>query len=112
MPYVQVYSATKVFCDFMTEGLNYELKEFGVDVCGIRSFGIDNSPSLLTVTPQQCIKESLSKCTSGLHFGAFKHELLGTLITNILDMIPYEGRMFMTADLGKKLVEDKKGIKI
>jgi short-subunit dehydrogenase len=35
-----MYSATKVYCDFLTEGLNYELKEFGVDVLGIRSFGL------------------------------------------------------------------------
>ena len=53
MPYVQVYSATKVFCDFMTEGLNYELKEFGVDVMGIRSFGITaNQDYWMNVTHQ------------------------------------------------------------
>ena len=40
MPYIQTYSATKVYCDFLTEGLNYELKKFGVDVLGIRSFGL------------------------------------------------------------------------
>jgi short-subunit dehydrogenase len=51
MPYVQVYSATKIFCDFMTEGLNYELKEFGVDVMGIRSFGIsEKQQSWMNVT--------------------------------------------------------------
>ena len=40
MPYLQTYSGTKIFCDFLSEGLNYELKEFGVDVLGIRTFGL------------------------------------------------------------------------
>ena len=35
----------------MTEGLNYELKEFGVDVMGIRSFGIsEKQQSWMNVT--------------------------------------------------------------
>lgn len=40
MPYVQMYTATKIFADHMTVGLGYELADMGVDVMGIRSFGL------------------------------------------------------------------------
>ena len=40
MPYVQMFSASKVYCDFITEGLNFELQELGINVLGIRSFGL------------------------------------------------------------------------
>lgn len=40
MPYIQMYSATKVFQDFLNEGWNYEFQEFGIDVLGIKSFGL------------------------------------------------------------------------
>jgi uncharacterized membrane protein len=66
----------------------------------------------LSVTPEQCIKESLNKCTSGLIFGALPHEILGTLLNNVMDLMPYESRMLMTSDMGKKILEDKKGLKI
>ena len=66
----------------------------------------------MSVTPEQCIKESLEKCTSGLIFGALPHEILGTLLTNVMDMMPYEARMLMTSDMGKKILEDKRGMKI
>ena len=90
MPYVQMFSATKVFCDFITEGLNFELKEFGVDVLGIRSFGLFDElhnkqaqsfyKRFFNVTQKECIQQSLNKCTSGLIFGAWQHEVIGVLI--------------------------------
>jgi len=38
--YGQVYSATKLFTDFVSHGLKYELTEFGVDVCAWRAAGV------------------------------------------------------------------------
>ena len=119
MPYVQLYAATKMYCDFITEGLIYELKEFGIDVMGIRSFGIaddDYVPTsmykkLMNVKARDCIEASLGKCTSGLDFGALQHEVLGTLMTNIMDMLPLESRQFITEKMGRKTIEDKKGVK-
>ena len=58
------------------------------------------------------MRESLRKCKSGLHFGAIQHEMIGTILTCVVDMIPFETRMIMTAQMGRKLVEDLKGIKL
>ena len=35
-----MYSATKIFCEYMTQGLKQELKDNNIDVLGIRSFGL------------------------------------------------------------------------
>lgn len=66
----------------------------------------------MNVSPEQCINASLSKCTSGLHFGALQHEVVGTMLTCVLDLIPFESRMLLTAQMGRKQVEDSKGIKL
>jgi len=87
-----------------------------VDVQGIRSFGLTpdlpTSPGsstqqqqlisslymkLVNVSPDQCMRASLNKCTSGLHFGAIQHEIIGTMFTCALDLIPFESRMLMTS---------------
>lgn len=112
-----------MFCDVITEGLNYELKEYGVDVLGIRSFGlmsVNKKTSIQTgvyrrffnVTADQCFRESMSKCTSGLIFGSWQHEVLGIFIQNVMDLMPFESRMLITSSMGAKLIEDVKGIKI
>jgi len=43
------------------------------------------------------MRESLRKCKSGLHYGAIQHEMIGTILTCAVDMIPFETRMIMTA---------------
>ena len=40
MPFCQLYSATKIYNDFITEGLKYELESNGIDVNGVRPFGL------------------------------------------------------------------------
>ena len=90
---------------------------------GIRSFGlkpnvvlaaVENSAfhRFFHVTAEQTFKEAMTKCTSGLIFGAWQHELLGELITNILDLLPYEARVGLTSSMSRKLIEDVKGIKL
>ena len=62
-PFVQLYSATKVYTDFLSEGLAYELKEFNVDVMTVKSYNLTNEivlnndkipffVRLATVTPE------------------------------------------------------------
>lgn len=38
--FAQTYAATKLFTDFISHGLGYELAEFGVDVCAWRAAGV------------------------------------------------------------------------
>lgn len=54
----------------------------------------------------------MQKCTSGLIFGAWQHEVLGTFIMNVMDLMPHESRMMVTSNMGQKLIEDVKGVKI
>ena len=70
-PYLQTYSASKIFNEFMTMGLHHEIKDDGVDVMGIKSFGIKNEKSqgensildqFLNVTAEKSVKASLDKC--------------------------------------------------
>ena len=114
-PYLQTYSATKIFNEFMAMGLYHELKSEGIDVMGIKSFGIKNEDKagdksmfdkFLNVTPEKSIQTSLDKCQSGVHYGNAYHEVLGTFLINILDMLPFEGRMFVMSDMAKKFIFD------
>ena len=86
----QTYAATKIFVDFVTHGLGYELAEFGVDVCAWRAAGvktnllksIDSKATLNvgTTTPENYVKHAFSKCTSGVNHGWTNHEILGLVI--------------------------------
>jgi len=58
---------------------------------------------LATVTPEQCVKASLNKCTVSSHFGAFTHEFLGTMLTCVIDLMPFEFSLLMTGAMGKKI---------
>jgi len=113
-PFVQLYSATKVYTDFLSEGLAYELKELNCDVMTVRSYNLTNEIDfnnekipffvrLATVTPEQCVKASLNKFTVSSHFGAFPHEFLGTMLTCVIDLMPFEFSLLMTGAMGKKI---------
>jgi len=70
MPYLQMFSATKIFCNYLTEGLGFELAEFGIDVMGIKSFGLqpeDKEETRLLDSKTRLIpRESLYKQLMGV----------------------------------------------
>lgn len=43
VPVVGMYSASKIFTDFLAWGLGYELKKFGVDVSAWRAMGVSTN---------------------------------------------------------------------
>jgi short-subunit dehydrogenase len=121
-PYLQLFSACKVYQDYLAEGLNFELSGQGVDFLSLRSFGLIAEekeaearsivPSdtlysqVMGVTAAQSVRAALDKCTSVKNFGAWQHEIAGTVLENVLDLLPFETRMLVTAPMGKKFVEN------
>ena len=104
-------------------GLHHEIKKDGIDVMGIKAFGIRSEANkeggessfldqFLNQTADQCVKTALDKCQSGVHFGSGCHEVLGTFLSNVIDMLPFEGRMFVMSDMAKQFIYDQKNIKI
>jgi short-subunit dehydrogenase len=73
-PYLGNYGAAKLFGDFLVEPLNYELKEYGVDVTAVRPAGVItkltsdklNENDKTAVTAEECAVGTCSKVTSGI----------------------------------------------
>mmetsp|Transcript_17914 Transcript_17914/g.30469 ORF Transcript_17914/g.30469 Transcript_17914/m.30469 type:complete len:104 (+) Transcript_17914:702-1013(+) len=86
---------------------NQELNQIEDQASSVQPMFTYNSffKKIIEVTPTQCIRASLQKCTSGLHFGAFQHELLGIFLTNVMDLLPLEQRMLITRGMGKQFNE-------
>lgn len=103
-PYLGTYGAAKLFGDFLVEPLNYELREFGVDVTSVRPAGVItnltkdklNQNDKTVVTAEQCVEGTCSKVTSGVQYGALKQCLMGATLENLFDVVPYELRIFIT----------------
>ena len=93
-PYAATYSATKIFSDFIALGLQHELCKYNVDVCTWRAFNIKRKPEdpvdFMTCSPEEYVEAALSKCTSGVHYGFWKHELMGLIIENLKDIVPID----------------------
>lgn len=58
------------------------------------------------------MEATLRKVTSPEHFGAIQHEMIGTCLTCVLDMLPLESRMNVTSNMGKRQKEESKYLKI
>ena len=91
-PFAAVFSATKIFGDFMAEGLQYELQRFNVDISIWRMGDIAKGPkeetSLMKPSPEMYVEAAMGKCTSGVHYGYLSHEVMGLIIENLLDIVP------------------------
>lgn len=69
-PHVKNYSATKVFDDYFSKGLFYELRAKGVDVLSVQP-GPVATPLLgrkedllkMIISPEDCARGSLDKAT-------------------------------------------------
>ena len=94
VPGVAVYSASKIFTDFLTWGLIYELTKYNVDVSAWRAAGvstniIDNEePGIMVSTADNYVKRAFAKCTSGVHSAYLPHEIIHLVWTNLNDILP------------------------
>lgn len=94
VPSVGLYSATKIYTDFLTHGLIYELAKYKVDVCSWRAAAVatkligNPEPMPGMPTPEQFVQAAFSKMTSGLHAGFFPHEIVHLVWTNLNDVLP------------------------
>lgn len=100
--WLQTYCASKKYTDFLAYGLQYELGQYGVDVCAWRPASVSTSlvpgsfkKDPMSVTPEQLVEACFNKCTSGVHHGHWKHELVGLIIDNMEDLLPWFGKFFM-----------------
>ena len=89
--FMQTYCASKIFIDYVSHGLNYELSEIGVDVSAWRPAGVVTNMvkdhlqkgDVSSITAEQLAKACFSKCTSGVHHGHLKHEIPGLIIDQV-----------------------------
>ena len=113
-PYAATYSATKIFGDFVAQGLQHELSKYQVDICTVRAVDIQTNPdvppkSMMEATPDQVVSAMLSKCTSGVHYGYLPHEIVGLIIENLKDIVPIEIPMkFFANMMRQKATSNKK----
>ena len=65
----------------------------------VRSIGIKTDlDGESEVTAQQCVEASLRKCTSEVINGHWRHEVVGLVSSIVMDMMPFETRLFRTAN--------------
>jgi len=58
-----------------------------------------------SVTAKQCVQATLRKCTSEVIYGHLKHECIGVASSILMDMMPFETRLFGTGKLYERLEE-------
>lgn len=111
-PYFSNYSGTKVFDDYFSKGLYFELKGKGVDVLSVKPGCVStklngSTPDLLTtITPETCAKGILNKATSFETFGGNLHEVHGLLTKNVfMDLLPDSLMLKLSANIGKGLLD-------
>ena len=96
VPGIGSYSASKIFCDYLTWGLGYELKKYRVDVSAWRAAGVatniigakGKAGSVMLATPDQYVQQAMGKVTSSVHSGYLPHEILHLIWTNLHDVVP------------------------
>lgn len=114
IPGIAVYSATKILNDFLAWGLQAELADKNIDVCGWRAAGVSTNmtknekTSLFTVTPEHYVKCGFSKVTSGVHSGYFVHEIMHTIVQNMKDVLPLSVPMKMFETFIKRKFQQEK----
>ena len=46
--------------------------------------------NLMKPTPEMYVEAAMGKCRSGVHYGYLPHEVIGLILENILDIVPYD----------------------
>lgn len=92
-PYGATYGAGKLFGDFLTRALNFELANINVDVQCLRPAGVitglvQPGEFPMTITADELANYVFNKMTAGVHFGHWKHEFIGNMIQSIGEILP------------------------
>lgn len=114
---LNAYCSSKLFTDFVSHGLAYELSSFGVDVCAFRPAGVRTNMTAgaiadddaMSVSAEELAEAVFSKCTSGVHHGHWKHELIGLVVDSVQDIVPWFGDYALgkVADMFEKKMKSK-----
>lgn len=88
---LNVYCSSKLFTDFISHGLGYELSSYGIDVSAFRPAGVRTNMTagmiadddVSAVSAEELVEAVFSKCTSGVHHGHWKHEIIGLMIDQV-----------------------------
>lgn len=92
VPLAAVYSATKIFTDYIAWGLGYELARYRVDVSSWRAAAVDigntTDKNIMVLSADNYVAQAFGKMTSGVHSGYLPHELLHLFWTNVNDVFP------------------------
>ena len=114
-PHFSNYSATKVFDDYFSKGLYYELRANGIDVLSVQPAAVatlmtGRKPNFLkmVITPEACAKGTLDNATSFITYGGTVHEFAG-LITKCLciDLLPHNLSLYLTSVVAVQIKEEK-----
>ncbi|MCI4380891.1 hypothetical protein PGIGA_G00245250 [Pangasianodon gigas] len=89
-PMYTLYSATKVFVDIFSRGLQAEYKSNGILIQSVSPFGVSTAmtgyqkPSIITFTPEGFVRSSLMYLKAGEQtYGSVSHAILGWIIQAI-----------------------------
>ncbi|XP_062854996.1 17-beta-hydroxysteroid dehydrogenase type 3 [Trichomycterus rosablanca] len=89
-PLYTLYSATKVFVERFSLGLQAEYKSSGVLIQNVSPFGVSTSmtgyqkPNLITFSPEEFVKSSLVYLKTGAQtYGSISHTILGWAVQTI-----------------------------
>ncbi len=108
------YAATKVFDDYFSKSLFFELRPKGVDVLTVNP-GMVATPltrrkvdlKQLIISAEECAKGCLDKATAFQTFGGNWHELSGLIAKCfLLDLLPMSGALYIAEKVGGKLKEE------
>lgn len=107
IPFAATYSAGKHYVDFMMWALREELGQHGVDVCSWQAATVSTkmtnySRGPLAVTPASYARQSLQKCTSVAHSGAFSHDLIYAFLRGLCDILPENVLLAVAGNGGRK----------
>lgn len=95
-PFFKNYAATKVFDDYFSKALFYELRAKGVDVLSVQPGMVATAMTKrkedrtqMIITAEECAKGSLDKATGFQVYGGSLHEIMGnTIKCLVVDLLP------------------------
>ena len=70
-----------------------ELSDYNVDVCCWKVATVSTkmtkyAKGFMTMKPWDFAEAALSRCTSGMNAGCFKHDILYSLLLTLMDIVP------------------------
>lgn len=115
MPHFKNYSATKVFDDFFSKGLFYEMRAKGVDVLSVQPGMVATAMTRrkediykMIITPEDCARGALDKATGFQVYGGTAHEIMGLVAKClVVDLLPTTLALKLGAIAGKKFVDEQ-----